>query len=160
MISTRALHASRVAKVSTRHLDRRHVQSARQAQLTLTATQPLRVRAAVLAAMVHQWTAFRALWALTMTTRMHRPTAFLVASGHSHRKGPQSASRAPLASMTTIWIRLHLVMVTPLPALQGTTLAWVAQAAIRARVAQLTWMVMHLHRARHAKLAHTRALVR
>ena len=160
MISTRALHASRVAKVSTRHLDRRHVQSARQAQLTLTATQPLRVRDAVLAAMVHQWTAFRALWALTMTTRMHRPTAFLAASAHSHRKAPQSASRVPLASTTTIWTRLHLVMVTTLPALQGTTLAWVAQAAIRARVAQLTWMVMHLHRARHAMLGRTQSRVR
>ena len=157
MISTRALHASRVAKVSTRHLDRRHAQSARQAQLTLTATQPLRVRDAVLAAMVHQWTAFRALWALTMTTRMHRPTAFLAASGHSHRKGPQSASRAPLASMTTIWIHLHLVTVTPLPALQDTTLVWVARAATHARVAQLTWTVMHLLRARHVMLERTRS---
>ena len=160
MISTRALHALDVAKASTQHLDRRLVRPARKAQLTLTATRPLHVRAALAAATVHQWTAYRALLVLTMTTRTHRPTAFLVASARSHRKGRQSASRAPLASMTTIWTRLLLVTVTTRPALQGTTLVLVARAAILARLAQLTWTVMHPQRARYVMLGRTRHWVR
>ena len=98
----RALHASRVVKASTLRLDRHRVHHARQAQLTLTATRPLHVRAALAAATVHQWTAYRALLVLTMTTRMHRPTAFLAASAHSHRQAPHLATKVVLNQLLAI----------------------------------------------------------
>ena len=160
MHAQRALHASCVVKASTLSLDRHRVHHARQAQLTLTATRPLRAMHAVLAAMAYLWSAFRVLSALTTTMRMHRPSVSHAASAHSHRKAPRRALRVLLASTTTIWTHLHLVTARTLPALQGTTLVLVARAAILARLAQLIWMVMHPHRARYVVLGHTRHWVR
>jgi len=88
---------------------------------------------------------------------MLRPTVSRVASAHSPRKVAQNAFRALLASTTTIWIHPLLVMGTTLRALQDTTLVWVARAATHARVAQLTWMVMHLLHARHVMLERTQS---
>ena len=121
MTSTQVLLASPAAKASTPNLDRRLAQHVRLAQLTWTATQPLLVKGVLPAATAHRWTAFRALSALTTTIWMHRPTACLVVSAHSHQKAPLSAPHAPLVTTTTIWTRPHLAMETTLPALQDTT---------------------------------------
>ena len=158
--STRALHASYVEKARTLSLDRHRVRHARQAQLTLTATRPLRAMHAVLAAMAYLWSAYRALSALTTTMRIHRLCVSHAGSAHSHRKAPQRALRVLLASTTTIWTHLHLVTAMIPPALQGTTLVLVARAAILARLAQLTWTVMHPQRAMHVMLGRTRHWVR
>ena len=157
MTSTQVLLASPVAKASTPNLDRHLAQHVRLAQLTWTATQPLLAQDAPLAATVRRLTAFRAPSALTTTMRMLRPTVSRVVSAHSPRKVAQNAFRALLASTTTIWIHPLLVMGTTLRALQDTTLAWVARAATHARVAQLTWTVMHLLRARHVMLERTQS---
>ena len=157
MTSTQVLLASPVAKASTPSLDRHLAQHVRLAQLTWTATQPLLVQDALLAATVRRLTAFRAPSALTTTMRMLRLTVSRVASALSPRKVAQNASRALLASTTTIWIHQLLVMGTTLRVLQDTTLVWAARAATRARVAQLTWTVMHLLRARHVMLERTQS---
>ena len=115
---------------------------------------------AVLAAMAYLWSAFRALSALTTTMRIHRLCVSHAASAHSHRKAPQRALRVLLASTTTIWTHLHLVTAMIPPALQGTTLVLVARAAILARLAQLTWTVMHPQRAMYVVLGRTRHRVR
>ena len=159
-ISTQALPASRVAKASSPSLDRHLAHHVRQAQLTWTATQPLLVKGVLPAATAHRWTAFRALSALTTTMRMHQQTACRAASAPSHRKAAQSAFRVPLAFTMMTWIRALLVTGMTPPALQDTTRVWVVRPESRARVASLTWTVMHLRRARHATLAHTQLLVR